>query len=92
MTKSKDTNNILKHLQKQAEALRRREKITQKKLKTALLQVGKIIRTYESKLIKNVRATEMRVAAAEAAVYEKIAKEIQKKANKVKQSSKKSKK
>jgi hypothetical protein len=76
MAALKKQASVLKELQEQVGALKRREKATQKKLRLALAKVKKIAMSYEKKLVRKAKDTHVKVAAAEAAVYTKLAKSI----------------
>lgn len=77
---TKQQNAALQKLKKQAIALKRKEKLTQLKLRATMAKVHKIVKSYESKLKKQSQETKTRIAAAEAAIYAKLVKLMQEKA------------
>jgi hypothetical protein len=76
MAMLKQQAGALKKLQEQVSVLKRKEIITQKNLRLALAKVKQIVKSYEKKLVSKVKDTQVKVAAAEAAVYSKLAKSI----------------
>lgn len=75
---------MLIKLKKQVTLLKRKEKATRKKLRLAMMKAKKMGKTFQRKLDKKAKETQGKVAAAQAAVYVKLAKTISKKAKTVK--------
>jgi hypothetical protein len=75
---------MLKKLKQQVSALKQKEKITHRKLYKALIEVKKITRNYERKLVKESRDTQVKVAAAEVAIYSRLAESIRQHAEDIK--------
>jgi hypothetical protein len=68
---------MLARLKKQVSALKRKDRITRRKLKNALIKVKKITKTYEKTLAKKTRD-------AQVAAYSNLAKTIKLKTKKLK--------
>jgi predicted nucleic acid-binding Zn-ribbon protein len=73
---------MLKKLTQEVNALKRKEKSTQQKLTAALAKAKKMAKSFATKLEKKTLESKAKMAAAEAAIYHKIASSIQKKAKK----------
>jgi predicted nucleic acid-binding Zn-ribbon protein len=86
MMTSQKHKAMLKKLKKQVDILKRKEKMTRHKLQAAVMKVKKIANTYEKKLVKKTQDTKEKVAAAEAAVYLRLAESIKKQAKSIKKS------
>lgn len=82
MAATKNQKIVLKRLKKQLAVLRRKEKASRNKLRAALKKVNTLIRMNQKKLDKKAKEAKAKVAAAEAALYQRLAKSIQKKAKK----------
>ncbi|HEX2549538.1 MAG TPA: hypothetical protein VHM20_06905 [Gammaproteobacteria bacterium] len=75
----KNQKKTVKRLKNQLIVLRRKEKASRMKLRAALKKVNHLIRSNQKKLDKKTKEAKAKVAAAEAALYEKIIKSIKKK-------------
>jgi long-subunit acyl-CoA synthetase (AMP-forming) len=84
MPKVKNQQGLLKKFKKQVSFLKRKEKASRNKLRSALLKVNKLIKANQTKLNRKAKEVKAKLAAAEAAVYEKLAKTIKNRAKKVK--------
>ncbi len=87
MVVMKNQKKIVKRLKHQLIVLRRKEKASRMKLRAALKKVDHLISANQKKLNKKTKEAKAKVAAAEAALYQKIIKSFKKK---VKVKSKKS--
>jgi hypothetical protein len=75
---------MLKKLKQQVSVLKQKEKITHRKLHKALIEVKKIAHSYEKKLVKKSRDTQVKMAAAEVAIYARLAESIRQHAEDIK--------
>ena len=80
MAIDKATKTILSKLKKEITALKRQEKLTRNKLRAALVKAKKNARDFQRALERQNKRAKTKIAAAENAVYEKIADAIKKKA------------
>lgn len=80
MVVMKNQKKVVKRLKNQLIVLRRKEKASRKKLRAALKKVHDLIRENQRKLDRKSKETKAKVAAAEVALYKKLARSIQKKA------------
>ncbi len=86
MVIDKATKTILSKLKKEITALKRQEKLTRNKLRAALVKAKKNARDFQRALERQNKRAQTKIAAAENAVYEKIADVIKKKAKASKKS------
>lgn len=75
----KNQKKTVKRLKHQLIVLRRKEKASRMKLRAALKKVDHLIRSNQKKLDKKTKEAKAKIAAAEAALYQKIIKSIKKK-------------
>jgi hypothetical protein len=80
MTIVKSQKAMLQRLKKQLATLRRKEKSTRIKLRSALKKVSKLARVSQKQLNEKNREVKGKIAAAEAAVYVKLANSLKTKA------------
>lgn len=76
MAVAKASKMSIRRLKRQVSKARRNELAARKQLKSALSKVKKLVRTHQVKLNRKTREAKLKVAAAEAAVYAKLAKTL----------------
>jgi len=79
---------MLKKLKKQVSILQRKERAAALKLRAALTKAKKIAMGYEKKLEKKAKEARASIAAAEAAIYIRLAEAIKKRARDAKKAKK----
>lgn len=88
MSSIKVKGAIILKLKKQADDLRRKEKEAKKELKKTMAKVRKIVRVYETQLVKNAKVTQAKIEEAEAAILAKLSHIMQRKADMLKRKKK----
>ena len=79
MTTSKQ-KEMMQKLKIQVVSLKRKEKVARIKLRATLLKVRKMMRAYESKLLKDAKVAVSKLSAAEAALNLQMGKILERKA------------
>lgn len=73
MTVVKNHDDLVRKLKKQVRVLQRKEALAKTRLRAALTKIGKLGKSYKSRLASSMRAMKHRIADTEAATYAKAA-------------------